>query len=453
MENSLKYQTIQKLRQLALFLPLLFVTQVQAQEKISLKQAIDYSLKNHPSTRIYQNNVAIANQQAREGISTLMPQINGSATFDDNLKRQTTILPGAVFGSPNDVAVQFGNQYNTTAILQADQTIFDMQSVYGVQANKPNKEMAKVRLEQNNEMLIYTTAQAFYQVLIYTQQEKLLAENERKFIELNNVQKLQYEKGVLKKVDYERVRVNLNNIKSQRKLAQTNLELALNRLKNAMGMPLNAKISIQDSINYNQQFTLPNYTNYNVTQRPEYRLQELNATLQNIDLKRKRAAFLPTLSAYGRYGIQGMGNEFETAFNNTFDFASIGLKLNVPIFSGFRRYSQMQQSELNLFNARENLKLNALNLELANQNSNTQLLSSYTNLTANQENLQLAKDVFDNTNIQYQNGVASLSDLLNADFSYKEAQTNYINSLLNFLTARIDVERANGTLNTYINQL
>ncbi|RYD68962.1 MAG: TolC family protein, partial [Sphingobacteriales bacterium] len=233
-----------------ILLPFLFAANAGAQEKLTLKQAIDFSLKNHPSTRIYQNNIAIANQQANEGISSLLPQINGSATVDDNIKRQTTILPGAVFGSPRDVEVQFGNKYASSAVIQADQTIFDMTSVYGVQANKPNKEMAQVRLEQNNETLIYSTAQAFYQVLIYTQQEKLLAENERKFSELNNIQKLQYEKGVLKKVDYDRVRVNLNNIISQRKLAQTNLELALNRLKNAMGMPLNANISIQDSINY-----------------------------------------------------------------------------------------------------------------------------------------------------------------------------------------------------------
>jgi outer membrane protein TolC len=451
-KKDLEFKIANCLKHALLLLPFLLVANANAQQ-LTLKQAIDYSLKNHPSTRIYQNNIAIANQQAREGISTLLPQVNGNATLDDNIKRQTTILPGVIFGSPRDVEVQFGNQYSSTATVQADQTIFDVAAIYGVQANKPNKEMAQVKLEQNNETLIYNTAQAFYQVLIYTQQEKLLAENERKFTELNNLQKLQLEKGVLKKVDYDRIRVNLNNIISQRKLAQTNLLLALNRLTNAMGMPLNANISIQDSIDYKQEFNLPNSASFQINKRPEYRLQELNAQLQEIDLKRKRAAFFPTLGAYARYGVQAMGNELSSSYDNTFDFATIGLKLNVPIFSGFRKYSQLQQSQLNLFNAKENLKINASNLELANQNSNTQLFSSYTNLLANQENLALAKDVFDVTNLQYKNGVVSLSDLLNADFSYKEAQTNYISSLLNFLTARIDVERVNGTLNTYINQL
>ena len=50
-------------------------------------------------------------------------------------------------------------------------------------------------------------------------------------------------------------------------------------------------------------------------------------------------------------------------------------------------------------------------------------------------------------------GAASLSDFLNSDYAYKEAQSNYITSLLNFLSGRLDYEKSQGTLNTYIKQL
>jgi len=58
-----------------------------------------------------------------------------------------------------------------------------------------------------------------------------------------------------------------------------------------------------------------------------------------------------------------------------------------------------------------------------------------------------------NTGLQYQKGTASLTDFLNSDYSYKEAQSNYISSLLNFLTARVDLEKSQGNLSTYVNQL
>lgn len=426
---------------------------VFAQENFTLKDCIDYSLKNHRSNTIYNNEVRIANKRAIEAASVFLPQVNGSVSVDDNIKRQTTVIPAGAF-SREDMKVQFGNQYLTNAVLQADQVIYDQAMIYGLKATQPNKEIAQLGKAKNEENLIYNTSRAYYQAISYKEQEKLLAENEKKFSELLNIMKLQYEKGVIKKIDYDRVRVNLNNIKSQRKLVQTNLDLALNRLKNAIGMPQESDIKIADSINYKQDIKLPEMTNTDdVKKRLDYKMLEQNVSLYQIDLRRKQAGFLPTLSVYGRYGAQAFGNDFEKSMNNWFDYSAVGMKLNVPIFSGLRRVSQVNQSELSLLNARENQKLTLENLNLELQNSNTQLLSSYTNLQSNKENLALAKDVFDNTSLQYQKGVAVLTDLLNADYSYKEAQTNYINSLLNVLTARIDFEKSKGTLKDYINQL
>src|SRR5689334_11291430 len=89
-----------------------------SQQRYSLKEAIDYSLKNHGSNVIYNNELEKVGLQSKEALSAYLPQINGSLSFDDNIKRQTTILPGAMFGSEKDIPVQFGNKYNSGAVLQ-----------------------------------------------------------------------------------------------------------------------------------------------------------------------------------------------------------------------------------------------------------------------------------------------------------------------------------------------
>jgi len=127
--------------------------------------------------------------------------------------------------------------------------------------------------------------------------------------------------------------------------------------------------------------------------------------------------------------------------------------LNVPVFSGFRRISQVKESELSLSNAKINLGISADNLKLQMLNSNEKLLSSYTNLSSNRENLDLAKDVLKTTTLLYQQGVASASDLLNSDYALKEAQSNFINSLYNYLISALDIQRTQGTIKQYINQL
>jgi len=425
----------------------------ETQQVMTLQQCIQYTLQNHPTNIIYSNDISTANQKKVEALSGYLPQVNGSVSWDDNLKRQTTVLPGAIFGSPDDVKVQFGNQYNTTAVVQADQTIYDQTLISGLSAIKPNIEAAQLKKAKNDDDIIYNTAAAYYQIISYQEQLKLLNENEKKFSDILGIQKLLYDKGVIKKVDYDRIQVTLNNIVAQKQVAQTSLELSLNQLKNAMGMALETPLVIADSAGSLQDATIPQSTQFDVTNTWDFKIISKNILLQEIVLKRAKAAYAPTLGFYARYGGQTFGNEFGPAFKNWFDYSAIGLKLNVPIFDGLRKSSQVKQNALSLSNTKQNLILLQNNLKLQNQNANIQLQSSFTTLQSNKANLTLAKDVFDNTSLQYQNGVAALSDLLNSDYSYKEAQTNYVNSLVKYLMAKIELEKNKGTLKQYINQL
>lgn len=174
---------------------------------------------------------------------------------------------------------------------------------------------------------------------------------------------------------------------------------------------------------------------------------------QAVDLRRKRNAYVPTLSAYGRYGAMAQGNDLEKSYDSWYDYAAIGLKLNVPIFSSFRRLSQVKLSSIALDDLREQQRDALLGYELDHRNADTRLLASTSTAQNDEQNLRLAERVFANTNLQYQQGLASLSDLLNADYQLKEARNNWTTSLLNRSIAVIDLERAKGTLLEYVNTL
>ena len=220
-----------------------------------------------------------------------------------------------------------------------------------------------------------------------------------------------------------------------------------------MGMPLETNININDTSYVNTKVNLPQQAGLNVENRLDYKIMNQNILYKEIDVRMKKAAFAPVLSAYGRYGANAYGGEFSNSFTTWYEYSAIGVKLSVPIFSGFAKLSQLNQAQIALTNARERAKLSVLSYQLDYENSNTKLISSYTSLTKDRDNLDLAKDVFETTNLQYKEGTASLTDFLNADYSYKEAQNNYINSLLNFMSSRLDYEKSQGTLTAYINQL
>jgi outer membrane protein TolC len=433
---------------------LLASSQIQAQQVpvMSLKDCINYSLSNSPTSSIYANQVAIAKEQNREGVSGYLPQINMTGSFDDNLKRQVTVIPAGAFG-PEPTKIQFGNQYSSTANAQLDQVIYDQSLINSIKASKMNINLAGLKLEKNEDEIIYQTANAYYQVLIHQEQLKLLLENAAKMEKLVAVQKLQFEKGVLNESNYKRVLVNYNNIKSQVELTKMNVEMSLANLKNTMGMSMDEAVAISDLTSIENSIPMPKQENISITGKTDYKILETNILLQEIDLKRKRAMSLPTLSGYARYGANAFSNEFRSSFDQWYDYSAIGLKLTIPVFSGFRRVSQIKQSELTLANTKQNLEVSARMYELQLRNAQVQLNSSYINLQSNKENLELANDVYDMTALQYEKGTVGLSDFLNADYSKKEAQSNYINSLLKYLTASLEIEQSKGTIKEFANKL
>lgn len=418
---------------------------------LSLKNCVDFALKNHLSNTIANNDILAAKEKEREALSGYLPQINTNITFDDNLKRQVSVIPAGAF-SPNEIRVQFGNQYNTNATAQLDQVIYDKSMLLGLKAAEPNNQLAALKKEHTQDNLIYNTANAYFQVLVYLEQEKITLENEKKYRELLDILKLRLDKGVIRKTEYDRTKSTFKNILSQKSIIQANKVVALNRLKNVIGMSLNEDISILENINYEGITQLERANSLDVNDILDYKIQSNNILLQELDVKRKQAAFMPTVSMYGRYGVMSFGNDFGKSFTNWIDFSSIGLKVNVPIFSGYRKNSQLKQSEISLLNARTNLKLSTESMNLAFQNSASLLLKAQTDLKINKENLTFAKEVFESSSFEYQKGVSMLSDLLNADYSYKEAQSNYVNSLINFLSTRLEYEKSKGNLKNYINQ-
>jgi outer membrane protein len=429
-----------------------FATIAMAQQPLGLKEAIDYSLKNHGSNTIYNNNVEMVKLQSKEALSAYLPQVNGNVTFDDNVKRQTTVIPGAAFGSATDMKVQFGKKYNSNATVQLDQTIFDQSLLYGIKAGAPAMKIAQLNKAGNDEDLIYNTASAYSQILILKEQQKLLEQNRKQYEDLYNITKLRFDKGVAKKVDIDKVSVQLNNIKAQQKQIDTDIEVAYNALKNAMGLPLNTDLKIRDSIDLNGFMSIA-YDTVNVENRIPYQLQQENINLQEIDVKRKQAAYLPTVGAYARYGGQAFGNDIGSAVGNWGDYSAVGLKVSIPIFSGKKREAQLEESKLTLANARENLQLSASQLQLQFQNAARQLQENITTLSTNKNNMDLARTVYQTSQFEYTKGVSSMSDLLSSDFAYQQAQTNYVTSLLNLVSNRLAYERAKGSLTEFIDKI
>ncbi|MCQ6957204.1 TolC family protein [Mucilaginibacter aquariorum] len=423
---------------------------VAAQSAWSLKTCIDYGLKNNRTNLIYANEKKAADARAKEALAAYLPSVGVNGTVDDNLKVQQTLIPAGVLG-PEDVRVAFTKKFNTNLIARIDQTIYDQSLLTSLKANKYNKQQAELNQLQNEEMIIYNVSTAFAQIFVYREQLNMLRSNLETYRKQMEITALQVKKGTVLRKDLDKVTVDYNNGQSQIRVAESNLSLSENQLKYEIGYPVDKVLTVDstaaadvfkaDPISGNGSFLAEN--------RADYRISQVNTKLLEIEESRIKAGVLPKLSAYAQYGMIGYGDQLKPSFSTMAPYSAIGLKLTIPLFDFFKRNAQREQAMYKRLNAEENLKIDEDRYRLEYENSATKVMKEQSNVDNNRRNIELARSVFRTTDLQYTKGTTDLTDWLNAQNSLKEAQKNYLNALLTHFQARMDLEKASGTLKTF----
>lgn len=430
---------------------LLAIANVKAQSsQMDLTECLNYGMEHSPYMTIANNEMKMFEYNKREAYGLYLPQINGQVTSDYNAKLPVTVIPAGGF-SPTEIRMRMGTPWANSATIQLEQKIYDQTAIIGINGIKDMKVLHELNTEKLVEDFIYNASMAYYQVLVVNQQIKLLEENEKQYRELLQILELQLEKGVIKPVDFNRVKVAYNNIVSQLSLVKTSKDVTINNLKAIIGMPLDTDFKINEDQKLVENISLPNDAQVDVSNRIELKVNEQTFKLQELNMRVTKYSSLPTLSGYVRYGANAYAETFKETFNKFNDFSSIGLKLTIPIFNGLKVNTAYNKQRINLSNLEAQNKIMQESFKVDYLNAKAKLQESFTSYQNNKANLELAQEVYEITSLSYQKGATSLSDFLNADYSYKEAQNNYMTAMINLLSSRLNFEKSKGNLSNYLN--
>jgi outer membrane protein TolC len=430
------------------------IISTNAQQTISLKEAIDYALQNKADAQKANLQIKNADYLIADSKSGALPKINASAGVTYNPVLQKSALPGDMFGQPGQVImVPFGQKWGSQVGVQLQQALFNQQVFIGLKAAKTTKEFYQINKQLTDEGLIENVSTAYYQV--FTQKEKLktLENSYQSTLKVRNIIKSLYENGLAKKVDLDRTNVNLTNIETGKNQMKNAVTLQENALKFYMGMPIENPIQLVES---DLQVDAPLLENtINTDNRTELQLLEKKKTLLGYNIKATEAAYYPTLNLVGNYAWQGTGKTFPIFQGKNqgvywSDYANVGLQLNIPIFNGFQIKSKVDQAKLELETLEQDLKDTKLGMDLQYQNSKAQIENSLEAIKSQKANVELAETVLNNTKSNYQYGLAPLSDLLDAENSLVQAKNNYSNALYDFKIAEIQLYKAKGELNKLV---
>ena len=421
--------------------------------ELTLDQCIDLAIENNENLKNAKLEEKISKALSREYLSVGLPQIN----FDGGLKYNHDVpkslidisrfMPGVPEGTEQEVS--FGQDYDGRVDLFINQMIFNGSYFVGLSAAKELVKLSKKLTRRNEIDIVETVQKAYYTVLNTKKRIDLVNSNLDRLQNLLNEMKQLYENGFIEKLDVDRIQVAFNNLKSEKIKADRLYKLSNEVLNFQVGLPVGTEVKLignlsEDIINQFQY----NISDFDYSNRIEYSILKTDKNLKFYDLKNNRTQYLPQVYANYNYGYNTASSNYNLFFENDRwkSFGTLGLKVIIPIFDGFLKRSKINQSKFKI----EQIENQMLFLERSINLQINQSIANYENtkesLKISKENLELAQNVYNSTEIKYREGVGSNLELIDSNNSLKTAQNQYYNSLYESIIASIDIKKTLGTL-------
>jgi outer membrane protein len=429
-----------------------------AQNAYTLQAAIDYALANNGTHQNVIVDQQLAEMKRKEIRGIGLPQIGGSFDVTNMFIIPTQLIPADAFdfskfipGAPSPTpgtynAVQFGIQYNATAGITLSQLIFSSDYIVALQASKAYQELSQVNVNRSAVETKLNVTKAYYNVLVSRERSKMLDIQLTKLKKLQEDVKVMNDNGLVEKLDLDRITLAYNNLLAEQEKVAKLVGLTEYLLKFQIGLNLNEAMSLSDSLAPVESAQIVNPVS-NYAGRYDYVMAETALKLQGLELRRQKLKYLPTLAAFGTYSQSAMRPELNLLANEKwYPTGIVGIKMSIPIWDGGQTYFIRQQARLNVAKAENNLKMMKSVVDLEVQSSTTIYNNAVVSLNTQNKNIELAKEVYDATKVKYEQGVGSISEVLDAETALKEAQINYYDALYQYHVAKAEYDKATGTI-------
>jgi outer membrane protein len=443
---------------------LIFITgiaataQAQSPVKLSLNDAMDYSMKHNFSVKNAEIDVQIQQAQNNQVLANAYPHINGSGSFSDFVNLPVTFFPNSFLQAfaPKGVTlppdgyspISLVPKFASACTLTASQVVFDANVMIALQARNTIMQLAHQSKDVTLENIRYNIYKAYNSLVIAYRQFDIIKSSLIYARSIEHDINIIQQNGFAEKIDVERTTVQINNLATDSMKVQNLLTFSEQLLKYQIGMDINTPIVLTDT-NLEERKResaelLAEQKNYEKI--PTYELLQTQLKLNDFNIKRFKLTAYPSLVAIGSMGYSYSANNFsDIAKFSQYPFNSmIGLQLNVPIYNGHLRIHQLKEAQLTrekTLNTIENFKQT---IDFQVVSSKTTLQNVILQIRSQRNNMELADEVLALARKKYQAGVGSNMEVTQAQTDLLRAQNNYFGSLLDLVNAQADLKKALG---------
>ena len=401
--------------------------------RLTLKEAQDYAVQHNRTVTNAGLSVSEAQKKTWEAISAGLPQVNASVNYQNMMGFKMS------FAGMSIPMVPTSNFQATVS-----QLLFNGSYWVGIRMSKKGEEMTETLRLQTELEVKQQTQSAYYAILIAEENKRLLEQN------LKNVEILAKSTedlvriGVAEQTDADRVKIQVLTMVNGITMVERHIALAYNLLRFQLGVDAHAKIELTQTLEdlmtakdiYN---TL--YRNFNLNTNYNMQLMDGQIDIADLQISLSKSASLPTVAAFYSYTYKIAKSTFDMSPNNV-----IGLQASIPIFASGQRHVRTQQAKINLEKAQNSRDLVADQLLMQEKQLRFNLNNAIESFELQKVAVDVSQRVFESVSRKFQQGTASSLDVTIASSELLQAQTNYINAMMQVFSAQTELEKLLNTL-------
>jgi outer membrane protein TolC len=424
-----------------MLLLLLSVYAAVAQEilVLDLKGAREHALQYNKTLK--NSGLAISQSQERlkEAIAAGLPQITGAMDYSNALGAKITIR-----FNPDMPASEIPIKPQSNFNLQVSQLLFSGNYIVAIQLARLGASLSEKSYEKTEQEIIAQVTDGYHLVLMSKELLALLQKNMENLKEMYEKTAALEKVGIIEKTDVDLLTVQISALQNAINSSERQYEMAQNMLRLFIGAKAETGLELTESLG--QVLTQANTrammnSPFNVEQNIDFQLMAFQEQLVEKQIKMQQANYLPTLASFYTRTEKLIKPDFDMSPKNM-----VGLRLNIPLFSGGARASQVRQARIDLETTRNTKALLVEQLEIQEKQLRFNLRNAQETYTNQVKNLDVSRRVYTNLKLKFEHGLISGLDLVNADNNYVRAETDYISSVYQLLNAQVELDKLYGKL-------
>ncbi len=400
---------------------------------LSLSEAQDYAVQQNRSLR----NASLAVQQAYaqrwQTIAAMLPQLDGSYTYNNYCGYSATMSMG---GASIDI-----NMPNVGALGVTASMGLNGQAIVGVLLNNIAIDMQRLNYEIGEDELRANIKLSYASVLVL---EDIVSLMDSSLINLQRVAEMtqrSVDVGAAEQTSADQIQVRVNTIKDNINSQKRNVSLALASLKVLLDVPAETEISLttrlEELLTSDAVMQLLG-EEYLKERNLNYQLLQKNVELAEKNVHMAGWAYGPTVSLAYNYTNQQYYGEGGMRMTPPH---LVQLSLRMPLWSSGKRAAGVVDKKIALEAARNTLAETTDNLDIQYQQLRYELQNAYESYLTQKTNLDVTRRVFESTTNKFNYGRNSNLELVNASNDVITAQSTYVQAVLTLVQANVELEK------------